>query len=440
MKEIHKNYKEQEVCYVELKQVEPARFANFASLANNVSPLISSNIYSLLPDAIRDLTSKFSKPREKDMFFTGFLGIMSGCLGNFYSNYQGAKVNSNLYMFISAPAGSGKGKLNHLRDLFQPYHDYVKEKHKNNGTLFIPGNTTSSMLLSHLKDSNASGIIFETEADSLSVALKGEHGNFSHILRNAFHHEFVSISRVGDNQFDELKNPQISVVLSGTPEQICRFIPNSEDGLFSRFNFYHFNEKSTWNPLMYDEVNGTSLDSYFIDKSKILFELLVSFAEKSDAVNFRLTEEQLILFNTHYTNLYEKYNCGEENLNDLINRNGLKTIRIAMILSFFRQFEKIMNSQEVFCDQKDYEIALEVSDIYFNHNLSVFKGIMPKRSSKVRVEDAFLVNLSDEFRRDEAIKIGANLGLSQRTVDNRLSNYFNTGKLSKSKAGFYVKN
>ena len=418
------------------KAVERVDIAEIATIAEK-SPLIRQGIFQNLPHVIGNLVNKFTSNREKDMFLTGLLGVFSGCISNLLTSYQGASVTSNLYMFVAAPAGSGKGKLNFIRNICNPFHQYKKDLYQSNGTLFIPGNITSAALISLLKNSNNRDILFETEADSLSVALKGEHGNFSHIVRNAFHHEVISISRKGDNQFDELLFPQLSVLLTGTPAQITRLIPNSEDGLFSRFNFYQFNETSTWNPLSYNVVEEEDFQTYFTRKGSQISSMFTQFFEKEETVNFKLTHFQLEKFNQHYDQLSSKYNSSSENLNDLINRNGLKVVKIAMTLTFFRKFDEMMNSQEIFCDDVDFENALILGDIYLEHNLSVFRKNMPAREVSLGNYDLFMSRLSNEFTRNEALSIGKEVcKFSFRTTDEKLKKLVGTGSLLKLKSGF----
>ena len=62
-------------------------------------------------------------------------------------------------------------------------------------THFIPANSSSSAFLKSLQSNNNCGIIFETEADVLSGTFKQEWGGFSHLLRDAFHHETASMNR-----------------------------------------------------------------------------------------------------------------------------------------------------------------------------------------------------------------------------------------------------
>ncbi|GHV65986.1 hypothetical protein FACS1894199_08280 [Bacteroidia bacterium] len=112
--------------------------------------------------------------------------------------------------------------------------------------LIIPANTSATGLFQILNDNNGIGLIFETEGDTLAQSFKSEHGNYSDGLRKSWHHEPISYNRRKNREYVELKQPKVSALLSGTPQQVAALIPNPENGLFSRFMFYYMNIKPVW--------------------------------------------------------------------------------------------------------------------------------------------------------------------------------------------------
>ncbi len=56
--------------------------------------------------------------------------------------------------------------------------------------------------------------------------------------------------------------PHISALLSGTPGQIRKLIPDSENGLFSRFMYYHLPMKPDWNDVFADLSDASLDDAY----------------------------------------------------------------------------------------------------------------------------------------------------------------------------------
>ena len=83
-----------------------------------------------------------------------------------------------------------------------------------------------------LGDNDGIGLLFESEGDTLSQTLKSDYGNYSDVLRKAFHHELVSLSRRKDREYCEVANPRVSVALAGTPEQVRRLIQRQVQKLY----------------------------------------------------------------------------------------------------------------------------------------------------------------------------------------------------------------
>ena len=68
------------------------------------------------------------------------------------------------------------------------------------------------MLIKHLEDNDGMGAIVESEADTLSGTLKQDWGGYSDILRNAFHGETITKSRVTGMEYSEIKSPKFSML------------------------------------------------------------------------------------------------------------------------------------------------------------------------------------------------------------------------------------
>jgi len=66
------------------------------------------------------------------------------------------------------------------------------------------------------------------------------------MLRVSFHHERLSSSCKGNNEFTKVNAPSLSIALSGIPYPVRGLIATSEDGLFSRFIFYAFKVEQKW--------------------------------------------------------------------------------------------------------------------------------------------------------------------------------------------------
>jgi len=237
-------------------------------------PAFPKEIFESLPGLLHAITSNADSPEDADLLLLGSLTVFSACMPNVYGVYGQHEVFPNLFLFVTAKASAGKGRLSLCRRLVEPIHQMMRQQCKAEQeeykmkltqynassdkaheekpeepplrTLIIPANNSATGLFQLLKENNEKGLIFETEGDTLAQTFKSEHGNYSDGFRKAFHHETISYNRRKDREFVELANPQLSALLSGTPKQVSSLIPNAENGLFSRFMFYFMNLRPIW--------------------------------------------------------------------------------------------------------------------------------------------------------------------------------------------------
>lgn len=110
-------------------------------------------------------------------------------------------------------------------------------------------------------DANGTGIIFETEADTISTAIGTDYGHWSDTLRRAFDHDFLSYNRRTEQEYREIKKSYLSILLSGTPAQVKPLIPSVENGLFSRQIFYYMPAIHEWKDQF--DNHDTDMESLF---------------------------------------------------------------------------------------------------------------------------------------------------------------------------------
>ncbi|MFT7036948.1 MAG: hypothetical protein ACJA2S_005489 [Cyclobacteriaceae bacterium] len=330
-------------------------------------PTFPDSVFSELPDFFKKVVKGATSNEERDILLLAALGSTSACLPKVSGIYDGKRMYPNLFVFITAKASAGKGRLVHCRQLVNPVHkafreqakelkqkyelemaDFNTNKRKVEGIekpdkppekmLFIPANNSSTGAYQLLSDCNGKGLIFETEGDTLAQAFKSDYGNYSDGFRKAFHHESISYYRRTDNEYVEIECPCLSTVLSGTPKQVAALIPNAENGLFSRFIFYYMNIKPEWKDVFtLQTANG--LDDYFDSLGNDFFKLYNSL-EASAEIQFFLTADQEDQFNQSFSEIQEKYMIikGIDYI-ATIRRLGLIAYRFCMIFSALRIME-----------------------------------------------------------------------------------------------------
>ena len=463
-------------------------FAKFANAANpqtteeappgedylKNTPAIPDSIYQQMPELLQQGAMAFTDQRERDVFLTGALAILSGCLPGVKGVYAGNEVFPNLFSFAIAPAASGKGALKFAKMLADEYHSFVLKasreaelqyntdaaSHKQKmmvskkgeiiteeaptkpsfKVVFIPANTSYAKILWHLEQNEGTGIICETEADTLGNVFKQEWGSYSDMLRKSFHHERLSSSRKGNNEFTEVNAPSLSIALSGTPNQVTGLIASSEDGLFSRFIFYAFKVEQQWKDVS-PTANNINLTEHFKNLSLTVFKMVL-FLQREETIVELSTSQWQQLNQSCKAWLNEVTMFTAEEAASIVKRIGLIMYRMAMLFTALRKFENGEVATILICTDEDFNTALRLAEIYLQHSILMFNNL-PKQGETTQFKTGdgkrrFFDSLPLEFTRQQAVEAGKLFTLSARTVDDLLHNA--TGKaLEKLKAGHYRK-
>lgn len=431
------------------------------------SPHIPEDIFDVLPPTLKEACNVF-KGRERDIFFTSALSVISGGLHNISGMYANEIVFPNLFCLIIAPPASGKGVMKYSKQLGDCYHDFLlnqsREKlkeHKKEKRVyelkvkkaktdqaiealtepekpksklfFIPGDTSSAMIVKHLVDNEGIGCICETEADALTNALKQEWGGFSNIIRKGFQAEIISQSRKTDLEYSEIKEPKFSLALTGTPNQLDLLITSVQDGLFSRVLFYSFNAAPIWKTTYTSDINRSNKE-IFEDYSAALCDKF-----KCNTIQkFAMTEEQgLKLDNTFSELLIHNTALYDEDTSSTIKRLGLMCYKVAMTLSSVRS-----NDTQILCSDDDFNTALYlVKEVYLIHGINMLNRITKKSKSLNTTQTALYnwIQTKDNFTRSEISKQANPLGIKDRTLSDILKRFIELKLIKKVSHGVYTK-
>ena len=464
---------------------EFAKFANSANLQSaeqvdpetdylKATPVIPDGIFGKLPAILKSGCSAFTDNRERDVFFTGALSIISGCLPNVSGVYAQQTIYPHLFCFIIAPAASGKGALKFSKMLADKEHANMllvsreadktyqaeinefrnkqrfKKKDDQVGdppeqppfkVLFIPANASYAKILWHIEQNQGDGIICETEADTMGNVLKQEWGSYSDMLRKAFHHERLSSSKKTNNEYIEVNNPRLAVALSGTPSQVVGLIASSEDGLFSRFVFYAFKVEPVWRDVS-PYASNINLTDHFGHLSEQVVTLITFLKQNPTVVE--LSRSQWDRLNTACGLWLQQVTIfnGIDSAS-IVKRLGIIMYRIAMIFTALRKFENDDTSAVATCTDEDFDIAITLAQLYLDHSVFMFHNL--PRQDQLNIfkggsnKQHFYDELPKQFKRAEAIELGKKHGIGERTIDNLLKKLL--GKYLKQESyGIYSKN
>ena len=444
----------------------------------------SQNVSEQLPDILKRIVADAVSAVDADLLILGSLTVFSACLPKVYGIYDRREVFSNLFLYVTARASAGKGRLSLCRHLAEPIHRELKEKYRKSMdqykqdlrqynlnkkdadaeepeeppflTLFIPANSTATVVYKTLSQNDGVGLLFETEGDTLANAFNSDLGNYSDGFRKAFHHETISYLRKKDREYVEIPKPKFSAILSGTPEQVFNLIPSAENGLFSRFIFYVMPTEIVWRD-MFDE-NEVTADEVFKEIGKDFYQFHKMLSEPT--IHFKLTADQRQRFHDFFTMTQLEYaNIFGDDIIASVRRLGLILFRFAMILTVLRQMDEnnfplpIVNVEGkrpesiLECADADFATALAMIKVLLQHTASVFQTLprheFRKPNGHRNTNDrrqAFYAALPNTFDRAAYLQAAASLGVTEKTAERYISELCKSSLLAHPAIDNYQKN
>lgn len=319
------------------------------------------------PKILLLIMSYATSPTQRDVMLLGALTAIGASMERYVRcPYAGKLQSPCLQSFIVAPSASGKGILSLIRLLVEPIHDEIrqqvatevkaykkekaaydvmgKERSKveapqmpKNRMFLISGNNTGTGILQNIMDANGTGLICETEADTISAAIGSEYGHWSDTLRKAFDHDRLSYNRRTDQEYREVKKSYLSVLLSGTPAQVKPLIPSTENGLFSRQLFYYMHGIWAW--INQFESGEADLEAIFTDIG-LEWKKQLDLMKTHGVHTLRLTDEQKQEFNTLFSDLFFRSGLANDNeMSSSIALLAVNTCRIMAEVAMIRALE-----------------------------------------------------------------------------------------------------
>lgn len=438
-------------------------------------PLFDETIYNDLPIILERATGTMNIRQEKDLVLIGSIATISSILLPFRTIYHGRTIFPNMFLFVPGPAGSGKGRLDFCYRLVRPIHqdkrdlwllaqeEYKQEldryralskKEKANATspvkppitlLRVPANCSATSFAEAMAD-NGNMLMFETEGDTVVNTFKSDYGNYSDNFRKAFaHEEFGYLRRGNDSEEKEVQNPRLSVVLSGTPEQVKSLIPNAENGLLSRFIFYCMSATDEWLDGFSGYDTDNPLEKVFDDLGAEIENFYQHLTQISE-VWFTLSIVQQQRFNDYFAG--EKQRMKELN-GDLYNasthRLSWACLRIAMVLTALRCMDRGSVPEKIECSDADFNIALSIIRTVSEHNDYIFNVLNEGITEDVKVSETYssaarhvlLNNLPDRFSSEDMQDLSVKLGKSIRTIQRQVRRAIQNGQVKELAKGRY---
>ena len=442
------------------------------------------------PKILMLIMSYATSPTQRDILLLGALTALGATMERYVRcSYSGKYQSPCLQTFFVAPPASGKSGLSLIRLLVEPIHDKIRqqvdEEMKNyellgkervnteapqmppNKMFLISGNNSGTGILQNIMDANGTGLICETEADTIASAISSEYGHWSDTLRKAFDHDRLSYNRRTDQEYREVKRIFLAVLLSGTPAQVRALIPSAENGLFSRQLFYYMHGIYTWaDQFACGEID---LDEIFRSIGRD-WQLKLDILKEHGIHTLRLTDEQKKEFNALFSDLFFRSDIANGNeMRSFIARLAVNICRIMSTIAMLRVLEipqpyqlkssdryapvpdkeiptdnvkdGIITRWDITITPEDFKAVLGLVKPLYRHATHILSFLpsseIPHRANADR--DAFFDALGDEFTRTQLTEQATAMGIKPNTALSWLRRLVKKGLFVMKEKGTYVR-
>ena len=441
------------------------------------------------PELLNKIISFGKKPEQRDVLLLGGLTVLGASLSHTVRCLYSRKWQAPcMQSFIVGPSAAGKGALTWVRLLIEPIHEkiraeveeamkkYRREKaaydslgkeRKNqeapvlppNRMFLISGNNTGTGILQNIMDSNGTGIICESEADTVSTAIGTEYGNWSDTLRKAFDHDRLSYNRRTDREYQEVQRSYLSVLLSGTPAQVKPLIPTAENGLFSRQNFYYVPRITQWANQFGEEDVDVDEEFRLMGKE---WKCILDGLNLQGLFTLKLTAGQQEEFNRMFSELFHRSGMvnGDEMSSSVV-RLAVNACRMMSVVAILRSLEdsslvkpdthissdnlkdRIIPRWDMVITDDDFNAVLALVEPLYLHATHILSFLVPSvvKSRGTADRDMLFAGMEDEFTRQQLLEKAHGRGIPETTALTWLKRLTKQGALvSVDGKGTYHKN
>ena len=445
---------------------------------------------------------------DRDKMLLGALNIISGLMGGangtadchcgIYGLYDARRVYAPLYNIVYGAAGSSKGEIAFCKRIAAPVkqemrrqYEYEKQQYEQQMAQyeaqskgkakadrgeapkeppyrdpFVPGNSSSSAVYRAMDANGGWGMMFETEADTVSAMIASDYGNYSDLMRKAHHHEPISMNRVTDRIHIDIDEPKLSVFLTCTPGQLSALFTASsfENGLGSRILFYEMpEEKATFHDVF--ARKDEPLEETYRRMGDAFLPLYHELRErKNSPLQFVMSSAQQQQFLAAFGSmLHEQNGMLGSGITAFIYRLALEGFRYAMVLTALRRLSEwtaipvtqkeggIFRPDEraLVCDDRDFRSAMTIVGSLVNHTTRLYAVLAKENdnpfakigvSLSVEEQRVYRSLPETEFRTSDFKAVTQPMGIHPRSAERMLSKFCNVYRIiSPVRYGFYRK-
>lgn len=388
-----------------------------------------------LPESVQQMISLASTPEEQDIILMATLAAASACVPNLYFTYgpTGKKYYANLQCFILAAAASGKGIANQALEMVRVLDEQYP--------MLIAGDSTLAAWYKALEEQGGVGYMHESEGSVITDIWKSGAANYNTALRKAAEHEPISRNRV--KGASEIKNPRLSMLLTGTFGQYKALVPSVENGYFSRLLTVVIRGTNGFDKRYVSSKGGQSAVPKIVGNRLLhTYEQLMNAGEQE----WSLTESQKERLGEHLETEYGTLiGLLGDNFHSAVIRMAVQIERMAMVLTALRLSPITDNLSPLQCSDDDYTTAEIIGNRLLLHMAAAYRlidgdaqdvvpDIKPLDQRRILFDQ-----LKMEYSNRELISEAQSQGVSRATILRWNERWIEEGLVMRTHHGLYKK-
>ena len=409
------------------------------------------------PGLLSDVLKVAADDREYDLMLLSSLTVLSTVMPGVSGMLKKQLYKPPFYTLIIGPSGSGKGCINVVRKLADPWQDYIfdiskamvkeyeeqKELSDNykaqvraakgkkpvglppeepvpvcQKRLHMSGYTTTARMIEQLDvNSPYASFLYETELESVNNTIMQDFGGYSYVLNQAFQHERIGCSsKTNGTSFIEF--PELGFLATGTPGMLLKLIPSTESGLYSRLLIYRITGRADYQPLTSVDDTMCSV-RYFERLGQRVLDMAVHLEKSPTFVVF--SDKQRKRLDRYFEREYNNVRVfGNDDVASVVLRHRLIIFRIAMTLTGIRKGETKSTAEEIEILDDDFDIAFHIGTRCLSHSLLVSTSLKHSDTDqRHKLPDAqvdLFDVMPDEFKTSDIIDEAGVRGISRSSV------------------------
>ena len=420
-------------------------------------PHFDRAVIDRFPGLLSDVLKVAADDREYDLMLLSSLTVLSTIMPGVSGMLKKQLYKPPFYTLIIGPSGSGKGCINVVRKLADPWQDYIfdiskakvkeyeeqKELSDNykaqvraakgkkpvglppeepvpvcQKRLHMSGYTTTARMIEQLDvNSPYASFLYETELESVNNTIMQDFGGYSYVLNQAFQHERIGCSsKTNGTSFIEF--PELGFLATGTPGMLLKLIPSTESGLYSRLLIYRITGRADYQPLTSVDDTMCSL-RYFERLGQRVLDMAVHLEKSPTFVVF--SDKQRKRLDRYFEREYNNVRVfGNDDVASVVLRHRLIIFRIAMTLTGIRKGETKSTAEEIEILDDDFDIAFHIGTRCLSHSLLVSTSLKHSDTNqRHKLPDAqvdLFDVMPDEFKTSDIIDEAGVRGISRSSV------------------------